>query len=432
MEQLIENKLIKADKAFSEWRKVPFEDRQKLIAKAAEILKNNSEKFGTIITQEMNKPISESIAEVEKCALMMNYYADAENILKSEKIDSEFSYSEVHYVPKGVILGVMPWNFPFWQVLRFAVPAILAGNTVVLKHASICFGSGNAIEEVLLEAGFPEGIFQNLEVSHKEVKGILEHDAVKGVSLTGSGKAGGEVASIAGLNIKKSLLELGGSDAFIVLDDGDLDEAAKAGVKSRLQNCGQTCTAAKRFIIDEKIEDAFLPIFIEEYKKYEVGDPMDKETKIAGMARPDLADELEKQFQKALEHGAEIILPLERISENEFRPGLIRVQEGNPILQEELFGPLGMVMIAKNDEEALKMANDIPFGLSNSVWTKDQSRQLFFIENLESGTVNINRMTSSDPRFPFGGSKASGYGTELSLLALREFVTARTVVGNYE
>lgn len=431
MEQLIENKLIKADKAFSEWRKVPFEDRQRLIAKAAEILKNNSEKFGTIITQEMNKPISESVAEVEKCALMMNYYADAENILKPEKIESEFSYSEVHYVPKGVILGVMPWNFPFWQVLRFAVPAILAGNTVVLKHASICFGSGNAIEKVLLEAGFPEGIFQNLEVSHKEVKGILEHDAVKGVSLTGSGKAGGEVASIAGLNIKKSLLELGGSDAFIVLDDGDLDEAAKAGVKSRLQNCGQTCTAAKRFIIDEKIEDAFLPIFIEEYKKYEVGDPMDKETKIAGMARPDLADELEKQFQKALEHGAEIILPLERISENEFRPGLIRVQEGNPILQEELFGPLGMVMIAKSDEEALKMANDIPFGLSNSVWTKDQSRQLFFIENLESGTVNINRMTSSDPRFPFGGSKASGYGTELSLLALREFVTARTVVGNY-
>lgn len=432
MEQLIENKLIKADKAFSEWRKVPFEDRQKLIAKAAEILKNNSEKFGTIITQEMNKPISESVAEVEKCALMMNYYADAENILKPEKIESEFSYSEVHYVPKGVILGVMPWNFPFWQVLRFAVPAILAGNTVVLKHASICFGSGNAIEEVLLEAGFPEGIFQNLEVSHKEVKGILEHDAVKGVSLTGSGKAGGEVASIAGLNIKKSLLELGGSDAFIVLDDGDLDEAAKAGVKSRLQNCGQTCTAAKRFIIDEKIEEAFLHKFIEEYKTYEVGDPMDKETKIAGMARPDLADELEKQFQKALEHGAEIILPLERISENEFRPGLIRVQEGNPILQEELFGPLGMVMIAKNDEEALKMANDIPFGLSNSVWTKDQSRQLFFIENLESGTVNINRMTSSDPRFPFGGSKASGYGTELSLLALREFVTARTVVGNYE
>ncbi|SHM01488.1 aldehyde dehydrogenase family protein [Chryseobacterium polytrichastri] len=430
MEQLIENKLIKADLAFSSWKKMSFEERQVLIRKAAEILKNNSEKFGTIITTEMNKPISQSIAEVEKCALMMNYYADAENILKAEKIDSEFTYSEVHYVPKGVILGVMPWNFPFWQVLRFAVPAMLAGNTVVLKHASICFGSGNAIEEVLLEAGFPEGVFQNLEVGHTEVKGILEHEIVKGVSLTGSGKAGGEVASIAGLNIKKSLLELGGSDAFIIFDDADLDEAVKSGVKSRLQNCGQTCTAAKRFIIDEKIEDAFLPKFIEEYKKYIPADPMDKETLIGGMARPDLADDLENQFTRALENGAEIIIPLERISDTEFNPGLIRVQEGNPILQEELFGPLGMIMIAKTDDEALQMANDIPFGLSNSVWTNNKERQLFFIENLESGTVNINRMTSSDPRFPFGGTKSSGYGTELSLHALKEFVTAKTIVGN--
>lgn len=430
MEQSIENKLIKADQAFSEWKKVPFEEKQILLRKAAEILKNNSEKFGTIITTEMNKPISESIAEVEKCALMMNYYADAENILKPEKVASEFSYSEVHYVPKGVILGVMPWNFPFWQVLRFAVPAILAGNTVVLKHASICFGSGNTIVEVLLEAGFPEGVFQNLEVGHKAVKEILEHDAVKGVSLTGSGKAGGEVASIAGLNIKKSLLELGGSDGFIIFDDADLDEAAKAGVKSRLQNCGQTCTAAKRFVIDEKIEDEFLPKFIEEYKKYKVGDPLNKETKLAGMARADLADELEAQFKRALENGAEIIIPLERISDTEFTPGLIRVQEGNPILQEELFGPLGMIMIAKDDNEALRFANGIPFGLSNSVWTKNKDRQLFFIENLESGTVNINRMTSSDPRFPFGGTKNSGYGTELSLIALKEFVTPKTIVGN--
>jgi len=430
MEQLIENKLIKADKAFSEWKKTPFDQRQKLLAKAAEILKSRSEEFGAIITSEMNKPISQAIAEVEKCALMMNYYADAENILQPEKIESEYSYSEIHFVPKGVILGVMPWNFPFWQVLRFATPAILAGNTVVLKHASICFGSGNAIEKVLLEAGFPEGVFQNLEIGHKDVKEVLEHKAVSGVSLTGSEKAGAEVASIAGQNIKKSLLELGGSDAFIVLDDADLDEAAKVGALARLQNCGQTCVAAKRFIIDKKIEDVFLPKFIEEYSKFVPGDPMDKETKIAGMARPDLADDLEKQFQKALENGAEIILPLERISENEFKPGLIRVKKGNPILQEELFGPLGMVMVAESDQEALEMANDIPFGLSNSVWTRDRNRQLFFIENLESGTVNINRMTSSDPRFPFGGTKTSGYGTELSLLALREFVTAKTVVGN--
>lgn len=430
MEQSINDKLIKADQAFKEWKKVPFEEKQKLMAKAAQILKTNSEKFGKIITSEMNKPVSQSIAEVEKSASMMNYYADADNILQPEKVESEYSYSEIHYVPKGVILGIMPWNFPFWQVLRFAAPAILAGNSVVLKHASICFGSGNAIEELFLEAGFPEGIFQNLEIGHKEVKEVLEHKAVAGVSLTGSEKAGAEVASIAGQNIKKSLLELGGSDAFIVLDDADLDEAAKAGALARLQNCGQTCVAAKRFIIDEKIEDAFLPRFIEEYKKYQPADPMDKETKLSGMARADLADDLENQFKKALENGAEIIIPLERISDTEFKPGLIRVQEGNPILQEELFGPLGMVMTAKNDDEVLKIANDIPFGLSNSVWTKDTNRQLFFIENLESGTVNINRMTSSDPRFPFGGTKSSGYGTELSLLALKEFVTAKTIVGN--
>jgi len=429
MEQSIENKLLKADEAFKQWKNVPFSDRQKLIAKAAELFKNKSEEFGKIITKEMNKPISQAISEVEKCALMMNYYAEAENILKPEKISSEYSISEIHYVPKGVILGVMPWNFPFWQVLRFATPAILAGNTVVLKHASICFGSGNAIEKVFLEAGFPEGIFQNLEVGHSQVKEILEHYTIKGVSLTGSEKAGAEVASIAGQKIKKSLLELGGSDAFIVLNDADLDEAAKVGALARLQNCGQTCVAAKRFIIQNDIQDDFLPKFIREYKKYVPKDPMNKDTNLGGMARADLADDLEKQYQKALDHGAEIIIPLERISDTEFNPGLMSVKEGNPILQEELFGPLGMVMIAEDDNKALEMANNIPFGLSNSVWTKDKERQEFFINGLESGTVNINRMTSSDPRFPFGGTKSSGYGTELSLIALKEFVTAKTVLG---
>lgn len=429
MEQSIETKLIKADKAFSGWKNVPFADRQKLIAKAAELFKVKAEEFGTIITKEMNKPISQSISEVEKCALMMNYYAEADNVLQPEKIESEYAISEIHYVPKGVILGVMPWNFPFWQVLRFATPAILSGNTVVLKHASICFGSGNAIEKIFLEAGFPEGVFQNLEVGHKEVKEILEHPTVKGVSLTGSEKAGAEVASIAGQKIKKSLLELGGSDAFIVLDDADLDEAAKVGALARLQNCGQTCVAAKRFIIQKDIEFNFLPKFIEEYKKYVPADPMKKDTKIGGMARADLADDLEKQYQKALDNGAEALIPLERISDTEFNPGLISVKEGNPILQEELFGPLGMVMIAENDDQALEMANDIPFGLSNSVWTKNTERQQFYIDGLESGTVNINRMTSSDPRFPFGGTKSSGYGTELSLLALKEFVTAKTILG---
>ena len=426
----LENKLAKSQTAFENWKTVPFTEKQKLLQKLASLLEKDAEKFGKIITQEMNKPITQSISEVQKCALMTRYYAEAENILKPEKIKTEFRVSEIHSVPKGVILGVMPWNFPFWQALRFAVPAILAGNTIVLKHASICFGSGNMIEKLFLKAGFPKGVFQNLEIGHEDVKKVLENPIIKGVSLTGSEKAGAEVASIAGKNIKKSLLELGGSDAFIVLDDADFKKAAASGAKARLQNCGQACNAGKRFIIQKNIEKEFLPMFIKEYQKYIPGNPLKKETMIGGMARPDLADELEKQYNKALKFGAEIILPLERISNNEFIPGLIKVKAGNPILQDELFGPLGMVMIAKNDKEALKLANDIPFGLSNSVWTKDKKRQQLFIDHLESGTVSLNKESSSDPRLPFGGAKSSGYGTELSLHALKEFVNMKTIVGN--
>ncbi len=430
MDQQIQNKIQIASQAFTTWKKVPFEDKQKLIAKAAELISQRAEDYGKIITSEMNKPISQSIAEVKKCGVMMEYYANAENVLQPEKIESELAISEVHFVPKGVILGVMPWNFPFWQVLRFAIPAILAGNTTLLKHASICFGSGNAIEQLLLDAGFPKGVFQNLEIGHEAVKQVLEHEAVQGVSLTGSEKAGADVASQAGKLIKKSLLELGGSDAFIVLDDSDLDQAAEVGALARLQNCGQTCVAAKRFIVEESIAETFLPKFIKEYQKFTMGDPLDKNTKLSGMSRADLADDLEVQYMKAIENGAEVILPLKRISDVGFEPGLIQVEEGNPILQEELFGPLGMLMIARDDQHALELANDIPFGLSNAVWTSSKSRQQFFIEGLESGTVNINRMTSSDPRFPFGGTKTSGYGTELSLHALKEFVTIKTIVGN--
>lgn len=429
MNKTLENKILKADKAFSQWRNVPFSERQKLLAKLSKLLLKEKNSLAKIITKEMNKPISQSVAEIEKCAWMIDYYAKAANILKPEKIKTEFRISEIHYAPKGVILGVMPWNFPFWQVLRFAVPAILAGNTAILKHASICFGSGNAIEKLFLKAGFPKGIFQNLKIGHAEVKEVLEHPAVQGVSLTGSEKAGGEVASIAGKNIKKSLLELGGSDAFIVLEDADLEKAAVSGAEARLGNCGQACNAAKRFIIHQKIQQKFLSIFGKEFQKYVPGKSTDKKTKISGMARPDLADDLEKQYRKALKNGAEIILPLKRISENEFLPGLILVKTGNPILHEELFGPLGMVMIAKNDTHALKLANDIPFGLGNSVWTKNKTVQKYFIENLESGTVSINKSTSSDPRLPFGGTKTSGYGTELSMIALKEFVTAKTVIG---
>lgn len=430
MKKSIEKKIQQAHKTFQTWKEVPWKKKQKKCAKLAEILADEADVLGSIITAEMNKPISQSTAEIFKCALMLRFYAEMEPQLQVEKIETDFALSEVHYVPKGVILGVMPWNFPFWQVLRFAIPAILAGNTVVLKHASICYKSGETLAELFKRAGFPKGVFTHLKVNHDEVAEILAHDFIQGVSFTGSEKAGGTIAAVAGQNIKKSVLELGGSDAFIILEEADLEAAAKTGARARLQNCGQTCVAAKRFIIHEKVQDQFLKLFLKEYQSYIPGDPTLMETKISGMARADLAEDLLKQYEKAIGNGAKVILPLKQISDSVLSPGLIAVQAGNPILQEELFGPLGMVMIAKDDKEALAMANNVPFGLANSVWTKDKKRQLFFINNLESGTVNINKMTSSDPRLPFGGMKRSGYGTELSYHALREFITVKTVVGN--
>jgi len=426
----ISKNIESAHNAFKDWKKVPFGERQKLLLQLADVLEENKEEFAKTITTEMHKPISQSVAEIEKSAGMIKYYAAAENVLAPENIKTEFSVSEVHYEALGVILGVMPWNFPFWQVLRFAVPAILAGNVVVLKHASICFGSGDAIEKAFDDAGFPRFVYQNLRVGHEEIKTILENPLVRGVSLTGSEKAGGEVAALAGKNIKKSILELGGSDAYIVLEDSDYEKAAKDGPLAKLSNTGQICNAAKRFIIHENIETEFLPLFIKEYQSFQPGDPFKMETKLSKMARPDLADELKNQYKKALDHGAEVVVPLERISESEFRPGIIRVKEGNPILQEELFGPLAILMTGKNDEEILKLANDIPFGLGNSVWTSNKDRAQFFIDNLQSGTVSINKSTSSDTRLPFGGAKSSGYGVELSLHALKEFTQVKTVVGN--
>ena len=424
----INAKIIKAHETFLAWRNVSFVERQKLILRASEILKSHTEDFAKIITKEMHKPISQAIAEVQKCALLMDYYAKVENILVPEKIESEYQISEIHFVPKGIILGVMPWNFPFWQVLRFAIPAILSGNTILIKHASICFESGNTIEKLLIDAEFPEGILQNLEVGHSEVKTILEHQWVRGVSLTGSEKAGAEVASLAGENIKKSMLELGGSDAFIILDDADIQEATEAGTLARLQNCGQTCVAAKRYIVQENIFDEVLERFVTEFHKFVPNDPFDKATKISGLARPNLADELEKQYRRAVDSGAKIVLPLQRLSEISFMPSLLIVEEDNPILQEEVFGPIGILLKVKDDADALRLANATPYGLSNSVWTTSEERREFFIRNLESWTININRMTSSDQRFPFGGTKMSGYGVELSLLALKEFVDVKTIL----
>ena len=406
----LQKQLELAQKAQVEWKKVGFTKKQELIKNLSKNILENVEKYGQLVTQEMHKPIAQAKGEVKKCALVADYYINATNVLQPEKVETELSVSEVLYQPMGVILGIMPWNFPFWQALRFAIPTILAGNTILLKHASLCKDSGRAIEELFRISGFPEGILQNIEYSYDDINELITHPIIKGVSLTGSEATGRKIASLAGANIKKSLLELGGNDAFIVLDDTDLVATAKQGAAARLRNNGQACTSAKRFIIQENVFPEFVENLVAEFKKYELGDKFDENTQLTGLASKAFADELQEQYEKAIAHGAEIILPLERVDELSFKPGLIKMNLDNPMIDEELFGPLGMLISAKDDNEILKIANNSNFGLGNSVWTKSKERAYFFAENLESGTVAVNKMMTSDPRFPFGGTKNSGYG----------------------
>ena len=425
----LQRQLELAQKAQVEWKKVSFTEKQELIKNLSKNILENVEKYGQLVTQEMHKPIAQAKGEVKKCALVADYYINATNVLQPEKVETELSVSEVLYQPMGVILGIMPWNFPFWQALRFAIPTILAGNTILLKHASLCKDSGRAIEELFRISGFPEGILQNIEYSYDDINELITHPIIKGVSLTGSEATGRKIASLAGANIKKSLLELGGNDAFIVLDDTDLVATAKQGAAARLRNNGQACTSAKRFIIQENVFPEFVENLVAEFKKYELGDKFDENTQLTGLASKAFADELQEQYEKAIAHGAEIILPLERVDELSFKPGLIKMNLDNPMIDEELFGPLGMLISAKDDNEILKIANNSNFGLGNSVWTKSKERAYFFAENLESGTVAVNKMMTSDPRFPFGGTKNSGYGLELSLKTLTEFCVTKSIFG---
>ncbi|MBS1549456.1 MAG: aldehyde dehydrogenase family protein [Bacteroidetes bacterium] len=420
-----------AQTQFKKWRLISFEERQSYFLALEKILLTEKENLGLLITQDMNKPISQSIAEIEKCAGLCRYYAEITNPLTVELVETSWDISEVHHEPLGVILGVMPWNYPFWQVLRFAVPTLLAGNAVVLKHASNCLNSGDAIERIFNEAGFPLGLFQHLHLSHSEVEELIEQPEIRGISLTGSDAAGRKIAQIAGKNLKKCVLELGGNDAFIVLSDADLDKAAEAGAIARLQNCGQTCVAGKRFIIHQDVYQIFIEKFIDAYKKFQPKDPMLQETILGYMSREDLAVDLVSQYKKAIEHGAEIILPLEVLSPISLQPGLLKMNVGNPILDEELFGPLGMVLVVASDEEALQVANTTSFGLANAVFTQNKDKAMYFAHHLESGSVAINQLFKSDVRLPFSGRKNSGYGVELSVKALFEFTAPKTIVGNW-
>ncbi|UYQ91325.1 NAD-dependent succinate-semialdehyde dehydrogenase [Chitinophaga horti] len=424
----IEKKLALADKAYRQWQQVPLPKRAELMRKLAAVLKQDAVEHATIITREMGKTLKEATAEVQKCATTAEHYADhIESMLQPKLIASDAQKSYVSYEPKGVILAIMPWNFPYWQVFRFAIPNILAGNTGVLKHASNVSGCALAIEKVFLKAGFPEGIFQSLLVSSKSMEPVIADNRIQGVTLTGSTPAGMSVAQLAGRYIKKTVLELGGSDPFIVLKDADIEQAAKVAVQARMQNAGQSCIAAKRWIVDKSVAAEFTAKVQDLIHHLQQGDPMLESTNTGPMARPDLAEELLKQMNDSLKLGARILAGgvLEGCN---FTPALLAdVKPGMKAFDEETFGPLAAVITAENEQEAIRLANMTEFGLGASLWTKDLEKAAALARQIESGNVFVNAMVRSDARLPFGGIKQSGYGRELSMEGVHEFLNLKTV-----
>lgn len=420
--------LENAENCFQEWKNVSLEKRKHLMLKAAEELKKNKKEYAETMTLEMGKPMTQAIAEVEKCAWVCKYYAEhAEIHLAPEKINTDADKSYINYEPLGVVLAIMPWNYPFWQVFRFAAPALMAGNIAVLKHASNVFGSALNIEKVFERAGFPKHCFTTLLVGSDAVESIIEHPIVKAVTLTGSGPAGASVASIAGKNIKKTVLELGGSNALIVFKDADIEKTIETCVQARFQNTGQSCIAGKRLLIDESIADAFLEKLIVKVNNLKSGDPMNDETYIGVMAKENLAEELEEQLQNSVKSGAEIILGGNRKG-TYFEPTLVKnVSPKMEIFKEETFGPVLSITTFNTEKEAVKLSNTSKFGLGVSLFSKDIKRMEELIPQFEEGAVFINELVKSDPRLPFGGIKTSGYGRELSKEGIREFVNVKTV-----
>ena len=420
----------KTDLAFQNWRMVKLTDRSLLMSRLANILEKEKEKLGRLITAEMGKLIGESYAEIEKCAWLCKYYAEnAQEMLKPEILPSDGSESYVRFDPIGVIYAIMPWNFPFWQVLRFAIPNIMAGNTVVLKHSPNVFGCAEAMEQLFIEAGFPLHVFSNLIIPTTISENVIENSKIQGVTITGSQKAGSIVAAQAGKYLKKSVLELGGSDPCIVFSDADFNTACKIGTTSRMMNSGQVCISAKRFIVEQSIFDQFIEeqkVLLESLKP---GDPLSPETNMAPLARKDLLDSIDKQVQKSVKRGARLITGGHQIANTNFySPTLLtNVKKGMPVYDEETFGPVSIVIPFNDFEEAVSMANDTQFGLGASIWTQNIELADKMAAQIEAGAVFINGMTKSDPRLPFGGTKQSGYGRELSHFGIREFANIKTV-----
>ncbi|WP_226041089.1 NAD-dependent succinate-semialdehyde dehydrogenase [Natrinema sp. DC36] len=422
----------RASETFEEWSETPIETRQRLLAKAAEVLRENEEDYAELMTEEMGKPIGQARDEVEKCAWVCDYYAEtAAEHLQDEVIASdESARTVVAYQPLGPVLAIMPWNFPFWQVFRFAAPNLAAGNVGLLKHASNVPGCARAIEDIFEQAGFPEGAFTSLLISSDEIDTVIEDDRIAGVTLTGSDGAGRAVAETAGSQLTKSVLELGGSDPFVVLEDAPMDETVETAVQARLINNGQSCIAAKRFIVVDDVYDEFLDRFADEMAAQTVGDPMNEDTDIGPQAREDLMEDLHGQVEETLEQGGELELggePMDR--DGAFYPPtvLTDVPENAPADREELFGPVATVFRVPDEEAAIEKANDTRFGLGASVWTADVERGERVARQFESGLAFVNELVKSDPRLPFGGVKDSGYGRELAQHGIREFVNTKTI-----
>lgn len=431
-EDAIREKIALSAEAFRAYEAVPLEHRALCMRKLASILEQESDELATIITQEMGKPIATARQEVLKCATGCRYYAEeAERILTPESIDTGANKSYVRWDPLGVVLAVMPWNFPFWQVFRFLAPALMAGNVGLLKHSSNVPQCALAIEALVRRAGFPRGTFQTLLVESRQVESILADERVAAVTLTGSEPAGRAVAAQAGWLIKKSVLELGGSDPFIVMGSADLELAAEIAVRARCVNNGQSCIAAKRFIVADEIYEEFESRFVAGMEALRVGDPMNEDTTIGPLATASIVDELETQVSTAAAAGARVLTGGQRMvgAGNYFEPTVLAgVPRSCPVYSQEVFGPVAMLFRVADLNEAIRLANDTPFGLGASAWTRDPAEQQRLIEELESGAVFINEMVASDPRLPFGGVKHSGYGRELSAAGMREFLNAKTVV----
>jgi len=428
----VEEMIQQAHKSYNVWRRLSFEERGGLMKKAAQVLRANQDTYARLITQEMGKPLTQSKGEIEKCAWVCEFYADqAQNYLAPEQIRGDASESFVCFEPMGIIFAVMPWNFPFWQVFRAAAPTLMAGNAMVLKHASNVCGSALAIEDVFTKAGFPKGLFGTILLSNQKAGDLIEHPLVRAVTLTGSTGAGKSVASRAGGVIKKAVLELGGSDAYIVLEDADVEQAAQICAASRLINAGQSCVSAKRFIVVESVIEKFTQTFVERMKNQRMGDPLEEGVTVGPMARHDLRDGIHAQVTASVKQGAKILLGgvIPEGPGAYYPPTVLGdVMPGMVAYQEEIFGPVASIIKARDEQHAIAIANDTIFGLGSAVFTRDIDRgRRIAAHEIEAGCCFVNDSVKSDPRLPFGGIKESGYGRELSSFGIREFVNIKSV-----